>query len=170
VWRMTPRLQLSGGAGLSWLSAARDEETQSAPAFRAELTSAGQRLGWNVGYRRSFLPSFGFGGTFENQEFSAGFLSTLSRRVDWSGTLAYRVNDPLGSQDALTAPGSLTTTRDLSLESLWLRSSISYLATRWMRIEGFYAAVVQDSQRAGGKVNRSRVGVQVVTSTRMRVR
>jgi hypothetical protein len=47
---------------------------------------------------------------------------------------------------------------------------VSYLATRWMRVEGFYAAVLQDSQRAGGKVNRSRLGIQVVTSTRMRVR
>ena len=168
-WRLTPRLQVSGGAGLSWLSAARDDEMRSAPAFRAELSGIGPRFGWNVGYRRSFLPSFGFGGTFENQEFSAGFLSTLSRRVDWSGTLAYRVNDPLGSEDSLAVQDPLTT-RDLSLESLWVRSSISYLATRWMRIEGFYAAVVQDSQRAGGKVNRSRVGVQVVTSTRMRVR
>ena len=66
--------------------------------------------------------------------------------------------------------GSVLQTTDLSLESLWLRSSLSFLATRWMRVEGFYAGVVQDSQRAGGKVNRSRFGVQVVTSTRMRVR
>jgi hypothetical protein len=59
---------------------------------------------------------------------------------------------------------------DRSLKSLWLRSSISYQMARWMRLEGFYAASLQDSQRAGGKVNRSRFGVQVVTSTRMRVR
>ena len=168
-WRLTPTLQLSAGAGLSWLSASRGEEMQSAPAFRAELSGIGRRLGWNVGYRRSFLPSFGFGGTFENQELTAGFLSTLTRRLDWSGTLAYRVNDPLIPQTTPTASDPLVA-QDLSLESLWLRSSISYLATRWMRVEGFYAAVLQDSQRAGGKVNRSRLGVQVVTSTRMRVR
>jgi hypothetical protein len=168
-WRLTSRLQLSGGAGLSWLSAERGEPMQSAPAFRAELSGIGQRLGWNIGYRRSFLPSFGFGGTFENQELTAGFLSTLSRRLDWSGTLAYRVNDPLLPQSAPGVQDPLLV-EDLSLKSLWLRSSISYLATRWMRVEGFYAAVLQDSQRAGGKVNRSRLGVQVVTSTRMRVR
>jgi hypothetical protein len=156
-WRITERLQMSAGAGVSWLAANLDEARRSAPAFRAELTGVGARFGWNVGYRRAFLPSYGFGGTFENQEFNAGFLATLSRRVDWSNSLAYRVNDPLVDVDR-------------SLNSLWLRSSISYLAARWMRIEGFYAASLQDSQLAGGKVNRSRFGVQVVTSTRMRVR
>ena len=168
-WRLTSRLQLSAGAGLSWLSAARGEETRSAPAFRAELNGIGPRFGWNVGYRRSFLPSFGFGGTFENQEFTAGFLSTLTRRLDWSSTLAYRVNDPLVDDPLLNDPLA-GPEANLSLKSVWLRSSISYLATRWLRVEGFYAAVLQDSQRAGGKVNRSRLGVQVVTSTRMRVR
>ena len=178
-WRLAKQLQVSAGAGMSWLSADREEARQSGPAFRAELSGTSQRFGWNVGYRRAFLPSYGFGGTFENQEFSAGFLSTLTRRLDWSGTLSYRVNDPLlrsdRAQGILDGPvlldGSLPIVQtDLSLESLWLRSSISFLATRWMRVEAFYAGVLQDSQRAGGKVNRSRLGVQVVTSTRLRVR
>ncbi len=51
----------------------------------------------------------------------------------------------------------------LGLRSTWARPSVWYRATRWMRIEGYYTAPFQDSQRAGGKVNRSRVGVQVVT-------
>jgi hypothetical protein len=156
-WRISQRLQLSAGAGVSWLAANLDEARRAAPAFRGELNGIGARFGWNVGYRRAFLPSYGFGGTFENQEFSAGFISVLSRRIDWSSSLAYRVNDPLVDVDR-------------SLKSLWLRSSISYQMARWMRLEGFYAASLQDSQRAGGKVNRSRFGVQVVTSTRMRVR
>jgi hypothetical protein len=170
-WRLSERLQLSAGAGMSWLTANSTDTRQSAPAFRAGLSGTGQRFGWNVGYRRAFLPSYGFGGTFENQEFSAGFLALLTRRLDWSSSLSYRVNDPLSraTTTVVGADGSVRQT-DLSLESLWLRSSLSFLATRWMRVEGFYAGVVQDSQRAGGKVNRSRLGVQVVTSTRMRVR
>jgi hypothetical protein len=172
-WRLSKQLQLSAGAGVSWLSADREDSRRSAPAFRADLSGTGQRFGWNVGYRRAFLPSYGFGGTFENQEFSAGFLAALTRRLDWSGTLAYRVNDPLVRSTTTLVPldGSTPIVQnDLSLESLWLRSAIGYRATRWIRVEAFYAGVLQDSQRAGGKVNRSRLGVQVVTSTRMRVR
>jgi len=56
------------------------------------------------------------------------------------------------------------------LRSIWARSSLRYLATRWMRIEGYYVAVFQDTGRTGGKINRSRVGFQIVTTTRTRIR
>ena len=155
--RLTERFSFSGGAGYSWLGTDTGAERRSAPAFRVNLSRSGERLGWNVGYRRSFLPSFGFGGTFENQELEGGFIAPLTRRLDLSGSLSWRESDPLTSE----LPG---------LRSWWIRSSVSYLATRWIRIEGFYAATLQDARRAGGQIDRSRVGIQVVTSTRMRVR
>jgi hypothetical protein len=169
-WRLNERLELSAGAGLSSLvtSVSGDlvtsvlDERRSAPAFRVGLAGTGSRFGWNVNYRRSFMPSFGFGGTFDNEELQAGFISTLTRRLDLTGSFSIRENDPLTHDDIVTEA--------LGLRSIWARSSVSYLATRWMRIEGFYTAVFQDSQRPGGRVNRSRVGIQVVTSTRTRIR
>ena len=160
--RLSPRFFLSGGAGYSWLGTDLPTERRSAPAFRVSLNRAGERLGWSVGYRKSFLPSFGFGGTFQNQEFEGSFIAPLTRRLDLTGGLSVRDSDPLTS-DPLSSqlPG---------LRSVWIRSSVSYLATRWMRIEGFYATTLQDSRRPGGQIDRSRVGVQVVTSTRLRVR
>lgn len=158
-YRVAQRLQVSGGAGYAWLSTSDEDVTRRAPAFRIGLSGSGARIAWNIGYRKSFLPSFGFGGTFENQEFTAGFLAPLNRRLDWSGSVAVRESDPLVASDL-----------GLGLRSTWARTSISYLATRWVRIEGFYTAVFQDSQRAGGRVNRSRAGVQVVTYKRLRVR
>ena len=151
------RYSLSGGAGMAWLSTGLSDEQRSAPAFRISLNRAGERLAWNVGYRKSFLPSVGFGGTFQNQELSAGFFAPLTRRLDLSGSMA------VVEADALT-------TSELGLRSIWARSSLSYAATRYLRIEGFYVAVFQDSRRAGGQISRSRVGVQVVTSTRTRIR
>jgi hypothetical protein len=160
--RLSPHFSLSGGAGYSWLGTDLENERRSAPAFRVSLNRTGERLGWHVGYRKSFLPSFGFGGTFQNQEFEGSFIAPLARRLDVSGSLSVRDSDPLSS-DPLSAelPG---------LRSVWVRSSVSYLATRWMRVEGFYAVTLQDARRAGGQIDRSRLGVQVVTSTRMRVR
>jgi len=43
-WRLSKQLQLSAGAGLSWLSADRDTPRQSAPAFRADLSGTKARL------------------------------------------------------------------------------------------------------------------------------
>jgi hypothetical protein len=156
-WRIDQRLTLSGGAGYSWLATGRAIGSQAAPAFRVSLSRSGARLAWHVGYRRSFMPSFGFGGTFENQEFEAGVFGPIARRLDWSASTSVREADPLR-------------TSELGLRTIWARSSLSYLATRWMRVEGFFVAAFQDSRRPGGQVNRSRAGIQVVASTRTRIR
>lgn len=157
-WRIDDRLTLSGAAGYAWLATNRlNDESESAPAFRVGLSRSGARLAWNINYRRSFLPSFGFGGTFQNQEFEAGVFGPVTRRLDWSASASVREADPL-------------TTSELGLRSIWARSSLSYLASRWLRVEGYYVAVFQDSRRPGGEVNRSRAGIQVVTSTRKRIR
>ena len=163
-WQFTKSLSLSAGAGYAWLKTSIGDQSQSAPAFRVSLSRSGERLAWNVGYRRSFIPSFGFGGTFQNQEFNAGVLAPITRRLDISGSIAVRENDPLNQN--LIDP----TLIDVGLRSIWGRSSVSYLATRWLRVEGYYTVTFQDSQRPGGEVNRARAGIQVITSTRMRIR
>ena len=156
-YRLSPRYFISGGAGYSWLQTSGVTDQRSAPAFRFNLNRSGERVAWTVGYRRSFLPSVGFGGTFQNQEFQSSIIATLTRRLDLTGSFSVLEADPLA-------------TSDLGLRSIYARSSLSYLATRYLRIEGFYAASFQDTQRAGGRINRSRIGVQVVTHTRMRIR
>jgi hypothetical protein len=166
-WQFSRRMAVSAGAGYAWLSTSQTGEGSSAPAFRVSLSRSGEQLAWIVGYRRSFLPSFGFGGTFQNQEFNAGVLALITRRLDVSGSFSVRNNDPLNSVDGAAGDPTLL---DSGLRSIWARSSVSYLATRWLRVEGYYTATFQDSQRPGGEVTRARAGIQVVTSTRMRIR
>ena len=83
----------------SWLATNLGDDTRSAPAFRVSLSRSGARLAWNVGYRRSFLPSFGFGGTFENQEFEASVFGPITRRLDWSASTSVREADPLTTSE-----------------------------------------------------------------------
>jgi hypothetical protein len=161
-WRIARRLTLSGGAGYSWLSTTQNtaenlDTSRSAPTFRVALDKTGELLAWSVAYRRSFLPSVGFGGTFQNQEFQATAFGPISRRVGWSASTSVLNADPIDN----VLPG---------LRSIWARGSLAYSAARWMRVEGYYVAVFQDTSRAGGRINRSRVGVQVVTSKRTRIR
>jgi hypothetical protein len=156
AWKLGQRLALEAGAGYSWLSAPDAGEDRSAPAVRVNLNGSGSRFGWDVGYERTFLPAFGFGGTFQNQELRAGFLARLNRRLDWNASVALQQNEPLGADP-------------LRLRTLWTRSSLSYLTTPWLRVEGFCMAALQDSRRPGGRVDRVRAGVQVVTFKRMRM-
>jgi hypothetical protein len=158
-WKLSERLSVSGGAGIAWLSTSGQgiDQQRTAPAFRGDISGSGSRFAWNAGYRRAFLPSFGFGGTFQNEELHGSIVGTLTRRIEVDGGFAWRTNQPLVETD-------------LRPHSLWARGSIGYLANRWMRIEGFYTLARQDNLRLGGKVNRVRVGVLVVTSKRMRLR
>jgi len=107
---------------------------------------------------RSFVPSFGIGGTVQNEEFNAGLTVPAARnRLYWRGGLSWRQNESL-------TPGVAP------LRSLWLETSIGYSLQRWLRVEGYYSRDRQDSQLAGGRVDRNRVGVQIVSVTSMRLR
>jgi len=152
---LTPSVELSAGAGYAWVTTSRIP-ARSAPAYRVRLTREGERLAWSILYRRSFMPSFGFGGTFQNQELRGSLLVPLGRRIDWTNTVTIRQHEPLAADQ-------------LDLRSSWLRSTLSIRATRWLALEGFYSGLSQDSRRAGGQIERTSLGFQVVSRV-MRIR
>ena len=84
------------------------------------------------------MPSFGFGGTFKTRNSrpaSSGRLHAVSTECQH----AVREADPLRIRpnSACALSGA--------------RSSLSYLAKRWMRVEGFFVVTFQDSRRPGGR-------------------
>jgi len=155
-WRLDERFSVNGGLGYAWLATVAGDPGQSAPTFRINLNRAGAQLAWHVGYRRSFIPSFGFGGRFSNQEFQAGVEGQLSRRIEWRASMAVLQADPLSG----TGP---------SVRSSWVRTNVSYAANRWIRIEGYYVGVFQNTVLPGGRIDRTRVGIQVAAATRTRI-
>ena len=93
-----------------------------------------------------------------NQELNAAVhMPVAKNRAYVQLGLSYRRNEPL-------TPG------ELDLKSLWLQTTAGYSVLRWFRVEAYYWRTQQDSQQAGGKMNRDRIGVQVVTSLPMRIK
>ena len=111
----------------------------------------------DVGYSRSFVPAYGFGGTTDNREFTVRLRLPLWRRLYSQSSMSWRTNDPL-------TPGAL------SLRSWWAQGSIGYTVQPWVRLEGFYDGSRQTIDRPGGELNRNRFGFQVITSKPMRIR
>jgi hypothetical protein len=109
---------------------------------------------------RSYIPSFGFGGTIQNEEVGAGYRTNVfgSRRWYLDNSAVFRNDTPL-----------VSTGLQLPLRSLRTYSILGWEAQRWVRIEGFYARVQQTSLRPGGELSRNRIGFQIVTSKPMRV-
>jgi len=152
---MGPSLTANLGYGHAWLTAGRSGFTDSGPAIDLGLDWSGRHSGAALHYGRTFLPSFGFGGTFQNQEIRASVRTTLSRALQWTGSVAASRNEPL-------EPG------DPTLRSLSANTALGWTIKRRLRVDAFVEHVSQDSGLAGGHVLRTRAGVQGTVSQTVR--
>ncbi len=154
-YRINEPLTLSGSIGFSHLGGQVPTTDKTGAAYRVALNGRFEHLEVIGAYARSVLPSFGFGGTFQNEEFSSTVRAPFARRRGYvQGGFAWRNNNPL-----LVGPPPT--------ESTWYSSLLGYAVRPWIRLEGYYTHARQNTQRAGGIVDRNRVGFQIVTSKRM---
>jgi hypothetical protein len=149
---------LSGGFGVARMGAGLTHVARTGPEWRAGVT---QRVGRGVvsgSFRRAYIPSFGFGGTFQNEEWAANVRMPIGRtRAYVDGGISWLNNDPLDNDQP-------------SLQTAWVSSTLGYYATRWLSLEGFYGRTQQDSQRAGGQLERNQVGFRIVAAKPMKLR
>jgi uncharacterized protein (PEP-CTERM system associated) len=156
-YRLSEQTRFFAAGGISRLGATQFSANQTAPAWRVGLVRSLRRAGVDLLYSRSFVPSYGFGGTMQNEELTGRLRLPLGRRVYTTSALSWRRDDPLVSGE-------------LPLRTYWLEGTIGYAATRWIRVEGFYAATHQKIERPGGVLDRNRVGFQVITAKPLRIR
>jgi hypothetical protein len=153
-----PHTVLSVAGGFSHLTDHSDGTSRTGPYVRMGVTHAIERATLGASFQRSFVPSFGFGGTNQSQELRGFVRMPISRsRLYVQGSAAWRRTDPL-----LEA--------ELQADTIWIRSTLGYSVSRWFRVEGFHTFTRQDSIVTGGEINRQRAGFQVVISQPMRIR
>jgi hypothetical protein len=153
-----PHTSLSAAAGVSYLRDALFDETHVGPYYRVGLTHQAERATLGASFQRMFVPSFGFGGSSDSQELRGYVRMPISRnRMYVQAAATWRRSDPFVETE-------------LELDTILLRTTFGYSATRWLRVEGFHAYSRQDSQVAGGEIDRHRVGGQIVISQPMRIR
>src|SRR6185436_11815559 len=142
------------------LQATQLTAAKTGPAWRLRIERQRQSRTFHAGYIRSYIPSFGFGGTIQNKEIGDGYRTPLfgSRRLFLDNSRVYRDNDPLAD-----------TVEQLPLRSLRTHTALGWEPQPWVRIEGFYSLVQQSTLRAGGRLSRNRIGFQIVTSKPVRM-
>jgi hypothetical protein len=161
-YRITENIQIGGNLGVSHVGTVGEQPAQTGLAFRGEISASRQLFTATAYYERSMIPTFGFGGTLQNEEFAGVVQGAFSRnRAFWQGTAAWRENDPL----VIVADPILEPSR----RQLWLQGKLGYRLSDWLSVEGYYIQAREDAQRPGGKVTRSRVGFQVVTTKALRL-
>jgi hypothetical protein len=149
---------LSLAGGVSFLDDRSFNISRTGPYVRGELEHTVARVSIGAAFEQMFVPSFGFGGSNQSQQVR-GFVSMpLSRnRMYIQGSASWRRSEPLVETD-------------LNLDTWSVRSTLGYSASRWLRLEGFYAFTRQDSEVTGGEISRHRAGTQIVISQPMRIR
>jgi hypothetical protein len=154
---LSPNVVFRVGAGASHLSADLTGAARTGPYWRAGLVRKSERATLTLGYQRAYVPSYGFATTSQNEELHASLHMPLARnRFYWQAGVSYRDTDPLFAEE-------------LRLHSWWLQNIIGYAASRWLRMEVFHSRSYQDTRVAGGKVERNRIGFQIVTAAPMRL-
>lgn len=147
-----------GGFGVAILGAGLAHEARTGPEWHAGVSHKAGRGVFSASYLRSYIPSFGFGGTFQNEQWGANLRMPFGRtRAYVDGGITWLNNDPLDTDQP-------------SLQSSWVSGTVGYYATRWLSLEGFYGRTQQDSQRAGGQLERNQVGFRAVAVKPLKLR
>jgi len=149
AYAITPKLSVSGFAGVSMLGASDTHDTKFGPAVRAGITHNARRVVLSALYSHSFVPAFGFGGTFQNEEWQGNVhVPFYGTRGYVDGGVARFDNDPLEP----TQP---------SLRSVWVSGTLGFRLTRWLSAEGYYGHTQQNAQQPGGELGRHQVGFRL---------
>lgn len=157
-YRLSPTVDLSGSLGVARLGGSLSHPPQTGPTWGFGASRRGRHATVSGGYQRSYVPSFGFGGTFQNEELTGGVLVPFARRRAYvDGRFSWFQNDPLAANQP-------------KLRTLSASSVLGYRATRWLNAEVFYVRTQQDSQIAGGQLARNQVGFRMVAARPMRLR
>ena len=150
-YELSPAWTFSGGAGIVYLQGTPFTPAHNAPTARVSLDRRRGGTTFHVGYLRSYIPSFGLGGTSANQEVGVAFRTPLfnNRHV---------YTDAIGGvpRRHSRSPSSRFSCRSARSGRF---SIIGWEPDRWVRIEGFYALVQQTTLRFGGQVYRNHVGI-----------
>jgi hypothetical protein len=156
-FRLGERTSLEAGAGVSYLSVPTVIGARTGPSAHVQFHTRTEHAFFSLGAMRSFVPAFGFGGSLQNSELNASARVPFYRRRAYAhGTVSWRRSEPV-----------LET--GVGLRSVLVRTTLGYAVQRWLHVEAFYAGSFQETT-ARGRINRNRIGIQVVTSHPMRIR
>jgi hypothetical protein len=155
--QLSPTVSLAAGAGVSHLTLPEGLGSRTGPAARIALQKSTEHAMFAVSAMRSFVAAFGVVGSMQSSEVAGSVQLPFARRRGFvRGVVAWHDSDSVIEGE-------------LGFTSVWLQTTLGYALQRWLRIEVFYSGSFQDTGVAGGRADRNRVGVQVVTLRPMRI-
>jgi hypothetical protein len=154
--QLSENFRAYASGGISRLGETSFGPARTGPSVRLGITERYRTALIDVSYSRSFVPSFGIGGTTQNEDMTARVRLPITRRLYTTDLVSFQRADPL----ILVAP---------ELRSQWLELSIGYAVQRWVRVEAYFAGTRQTVDRPDVMLMHNRYGIQVVASKPVRI-
>jgi len=160
--QLSEGIHVFAAGGFSRVDVSSFGQSHVAPSWRLGLSDHYRATIIDVGFSRSYVPSFGYGGTLQNEEATASVKMPITRRVYTQAVASWRREDAL----VINAP---------QIRSLWLQAAVGYTARAWFRVEGYYAATRQTTTGGlsfgaiDGLMSHDQMGIQLVASKPMRI-
>jgi len=142
--------------GVSRLGVTAFGPPRTGPSWKLGLVKDVRSTIVNLSFDRSYVPSFGFGGTMQNEDVTASIRLPITRRFYTQDSVSWQRSDPL----VIAVP---------ELRSVWLQGSVGYAVRPSVRIEAFFVGVRQ-SVGLPDPLAHNQIGVQIVAGTPMRIR
>jgi hypothetical protein len=155
--QLTRGMRVFVSGGLSRLSVTQFGDARMGPSWSLGFVQHYGSTIVDMSFNRSFVPSFGFGGTMQNEDVTARVRLPITRRIYTQDLVSWQRQDPL----VIEVP---------QLRSTWVQCSVGYAATQWFRIEGFFASTRQTAGRPDALLEHNQFGVQVIASKPVRIR
>jgi hypothetical protein len=156
--QVTEHLRAFAGAGFSRLGETPFGPARIGPSYRLGVNEHFRSTLIDVSYERSYVPSFGFGGTTQNGNFTARVRLPITRRIYTQDLVSWQQQDPL----VIAVP---------QLRSTWLQAAVGYAPHPALRIEAYFAGTRQTAGREDGQLLlHNQVGIQVIASKPVRIR
>jgi hypothetical protein len=158
AYRLARNTTLSAGLGASYLREEHGTVAKWGPTFYGVVEQRAGRTDVSVRYERAFLPTYIVGGLTADQSVQATARTPLGRTRSYvEGSLAYGRTRPVEELGL-----------GFQLDSVFTRVAFGYRVARWLRTEACYSGMHQTSSLLLD-VDRTRVGVQFITSKPMRI-
>jgi hypothetical protein len=154
--QLTRTIYADGAMGISFLGPSVLGPAKSGLNWRAGLIRESRRTHIDARYARMFVPSYGFGGTMQDDDVSGRFVFQITRGFYSRAAASWRRSEPL-------------TESETRIRSRWVDAAFGYATRAGIQFEAFWATTRQTVNQLNGELGRHQVGLHVIATKPMRI-
>lgn len=155
--QLSEGIKVFASGGISRLGVSEFGPPRTGPSWSLGYKQAIRDTLVDVSFNRSYVPSFGFGGTTQNGDLTARVHLPITRRIYTQGLISFQQQDPL----VIAVP---------QLQSRWFQGAVGYSARSYVRIEAYFASTRQTFGGTEARLEHNQFGVQIIASKPVRIR